>query len=82
MQVFWKLLQLTTFLAVVFSSIRYKWAEGTSSLAVTVVAIFAAFVVTALPIAIYDLLRPLVRKKPVVSSRAQKQISDDLRISR
>jgi hypothetical protein len=44
----WKLIQLAIVVAVIFSNIHYDWAHGTSPLAVAVVAIFAAWFVTAL----------------------------------
>ena len=53
----WKLLQLAVFSAVIFSNIHYNWAWGTSPLAVAVVALAAAWLSTALIIAILDLLR-------------------------
>jgi hypothetical protein len=55
----WRLLQLTVFLAVIFSEIHYGWAHGTSGLAVAVIAAFAAFLVTALPLAALDLASKL-----------------------
>jgi hypothetical protein len=51
----WKLFQLSIFLAVIFSDIHYKWGHGTSALAVAVVAIFAAWVATASIFAAMDL---------------------------
>lgn len=53
----WRIWQLTVFLAVVFSEIHYGWGWGGSPLAVGVVALFAVFVATALPLAVVDLLR-------------------------
>jgi hypothetical protein len=50
-----KLFQLTVFTAVIFSNIKYNWAWGTSPLAVAVVALFAAWIATAIPFAIIDL---------------------------
>ncbi len=51
----WKLLQSLVFFAVIASNIQYRWADGASSLAVAVIAAFAAFLVTAIPVAIVDL---------------------------
>lgn len=52
-----KLFQLAIFTAVIFSNIKYDWAHDTSQLAVTVVAIGAAWFATAIPIALIDLSR-------------------------
>lgn len=63
----WKLIQLTTFLAVSFSSVYYGWGNDVSGLAVGVVSVFAAFLVTTIPLAIYDLwvrFGPRVNRKP------------------
>lgn len=51
----WKLIQIATFLAVAFSSIYYGWGSDVSGLAVSVVGIAAAFVVTAIPFSLLDL---------------------------
>lgn len=51
----WKLIQIATFAAVIFSSIHYGWGSEVSGFAVALIAAFAAFLVTAIPIAIYDL---------------------------
>lgn len=48
----WKLFQLTIFVSVIFSNIRYEWAHGTSSYAVALVAFAAAWLATALIFAI------------------------------
>lgn len=53
----WKLFQLTIFTAVIFSNIHYNWAWGTSPMAVAFVAFAAAWLATALLIAIADLFR-------------------------
>lgn len=53
----WRIFQTAIVLAVVFSNIHYDWAHGTSGYAVLVVAIFAAWMATALIIAIQDLAR-------------------------
>lgn len=55
----WKIIQLSTFIAVVYSSIYYGWGADVSGLAVAVVGAFAAFLVTAIPLAIFDLLSRL-----------------------
>jgi hypothetical protein len=55
----WKIFQTTIVLAVVFSEIRYGWAHGTSGLAVCVVAIFAAWMATAVVFAVRDLSKKL-----------------------
>jgi hypothetical protein len=52
----WKLLQIAVFVGVMFSSIYYGWREGVSMLAVSVVALFAALMVTALIAAGIDLV--------------------------
>lgn len=54
---FVKLVQLATFFAVVYSAINDGWGADVSGLAVGVVAALAAFVVTAIPLAIIDLSR-------------------------
>lgn len=51
----WKTFQTAIVLAVIFSEIHYGWAHGTSGLAVCVVAIFAAWMATAMLIATKDL---------------------------
>lgn len=51
----WKLIQIATFLAVSFSAVYYGWGDDVSGLAVGAVALFAAFLVTTIPMAIYDL---------------------------
>jgi hypothetical protein len=53
----WKLFQLVVFTAVIFSNIAYNWAWGTSQMAVVAVAFAAAWLSTAVVIAIMDLLR-------------------------
>jgi hypothetical protein len=53
----WRIYQLGIFFAVIASDIEFGWGNGGSKMAVGVVAAFAAFVATALPIAIYDLAR-------------------------
>lgn len=53
----WKIFQTTIVLAVIFSDIHYGWAHGTSTLAVCVVALFAAWIATALILASIDLSR-------------------------
>jgi hypothetical protein len=58
-QLFWRLVQLATFAAVIVSNIHYDWAHGTSPYAVGAVALFAAWLVTAIPIAAVDLSRRL-----------------------
>jgi hypothetical protein len=50
-----KLFQLIVFTSVIFSNIKYDWAHGTSPLAVSVVALAAAWIATAIPFAIIDL---------------------------
>lgn len=55
----WKALQVLVFAAVMGSDAVYDWGHGTSKLAVAAVALFAAWIATALPIAIIDLLRRL-----------------------
>jgi hypothetical protein len=51
----WKIVQIGVFFAVFASSIHYGWGSEISGLAVGVIAVFAAFVVTAGSYAIYDL---------------------------
>ena len=53
----WRIYQLAVFFAVIASDIEYDWGHGGSKLAVGVVAAFAVFVATALPLAIIDLAR-------------------------
>lgn len=66
----WKLFQTAIVLAVVFSEIHYGWAHGTSSLAVFVVALFAAWMATALIFAVRDLSQKfralLLRRKQCI----------------
>lgn len=58
----WKIVQISTFLAVYYSAIHDGWGDGVSGLAIGVVAGFAAFLVTAIPFAIADLwIRARVR---------------------
>jgi hypothetical protein len=52
-------MQTAVALAVVFSDIHFGWANGASGLAVCVVALFAAWFVTALVIAVRDLASKL-----------------------
>lgn len=68
-QFFWRLIQVAVFAAVIVSNIRYDWAHGTSPYAVGVVAISAAWLVTALPLAVVDLSR---RLKSLLVCRHQK----------
>jgi hypothetical protein len=68
----WKISQLTVFLAVVFSHLYYDWGHGGSLLAVSVVALAAAWLSTAAIIAIRDLLR---RAKALLL-RCQQRIND------
>ena len=65
----WRLYQLAIFFAVIWSDIEYDWGHGTSKMAVGVVAVFAVFVATALPLAIVDLFR---RGKALLFSRHQR----------
>jgi hypothetical protein len=58
-QFFWRLVQIATFAAVIVSNIQYDWAHGTSPYAVGVVAVLAAWLVTAIPLAAVDLSRRL-----------------------
>lgn len=58
----WMLLQLAVFTAVVFSEIHYGWGSGGSPTAVGAVALIAAFAVTAIPIAVYDLARRVLAR--------------------
>lgn len=55
----WKALQLAVFAAVMISDAVYDWGHGTSKLAVAAVALFAAWIATALPAAIIDQVRRL-----------------------
>lgn len=67
----WKLFQTAIIVAVIFSDIRYDWAWGTSKLAVCVVAVFAAWVATAMIFAVIDLT---ARFKTLLLLRTQKGI--------
>lgn len=51
----WILFQTAIVAAVLISNVHYDWAWGTSPLAVTVVAIFAAWMATAIVVKIHDL---------------------------
>lgn len=53
----WWIIQIATFFAVTFSAIHHGWGDGVSGLAIGVVGVFAAFLVTAIPLAIVDLFR-------------------------
>lgn len=55
----WKVLQFGVFAAVMASNAAYGWGDGASGLAVAVVALIAAWIATALPIAIIDQARRL-----------------------
>lgn len=55
----WKALQLAVFAAVMVSDAVYDWGHGTSKIAVAAVALFAAWIATALPLAIIDQVRRL-----------------------
>lgn len=55
----WKALQFAVFAAVIGSNAVYGWGDGASGLAVAVVALIAAWIATALPIAIIDQVRRL-----------------------
>jgi hypothetical protein len=52
-QAAWKLVQFSVFTAVLFSNIRYQWTP--SGYAAGVVALLAAALVSAIPVAIEDL---------------------------
>jgi hypothetical protein len=62
----WRIYQLAVFFAVIASNIEYDWGHGGSKMAVGVVAVFAVFIATALPLAIVDLVR---RAKALLFSR-------------
>lgn len=51
----WKLLQVIVFVAVLASDWIWHWGDGGSQLAVNVCALAAAWIVTAIPFAIRDL---------------------------
>lgn len=53
----WKTLQIGVFIAVLFSDIHYGWAHDTGRLAVVVVAVFSAWIATALAVTTIDLTR-------------------------
>ena len=55
MNLFWMAVQVAVFFAVIYSEKQYGWGHGGSGLAIGVVAALAAFLVTAIPFAIYDL---------------------------
>lgn len=57
MNLFWKVFQLCIVTAVVFSHFAYDWGHGGSMIAVGAVAVFAAWLSTAILTAGYDLLR-------------------------
>lgn len=68
----WKVFQLAIVLAVIFSHLHYDWGHGGSMLAVSVVALAAAWLSTAAILAICDLLR---RSKTLLL-HCQKRIND------
>lgn len=54
-QLFWKTLQLSTVLAVLFSNVHYQWTPN--GYAAGIVAMLAALFVTAIPVMAADLAR-------------------------
>jgi DMSO/TMAO reductase YedYZ heme-binding membrane subunit len=54
-QLFWKTLQLSTVLAVLFSNVHYQWTPN--GYAAGIVALLAALFVTAIPVMFTDFLR-------------------------
>ncbi|NWG23712.1 MAG: hypothetical protein HXY30_04705 [Pseudorhodoplanes sp.] len=67
----WHVFQLSIVLAVMFSNVRYDWAHGTSNLAVAVVAVFAAWIATAMLSAAMDLARRLKQLLSIGNKRVQ-----------
>lgn len=51
----WRVFQTAIMIAVLYSAVYYQWAEGTSMVAVSLVAIFSAWVATASIFAVMDL---------------------------
>lgn len=58
----WRILQGAVFFGVLASEWTWHWGAGGSDLAVSVVAAFAAWFVTALISAIHDLAKSLISK--------------------
>jgi hypothetical protein len=69
----WRVLQISVFLAVVFSDIHYDWAHGTSKLAVAVVAGLASLLATVIVMHIITVSAWL---KKVLLARRQQRSSD------
>ena len=69
----WLVIQIATFFAVTFSAIHYGWGDDVSGLAIGVVGVFAAFLVTAIPLAFVDMFR---RFKPPLTVGGEKRIND------
>jgi DMSO/TMAO reductase YedYZ heme-binding membrane subunit len=71
-QLFWKTLQLSTVLAVLFSNVHYQWTPN--GYAAGIVALLASLFVTAIPVMFTDFLR-LFRRIAEQASRLSRLAS-------